>query len=53
MDENVNDGDSWWSNVDHDIWIRSLTCKLLECFSDRCFLQKLIPVCEIKVRSLT
>ncbi|KAI4461961.1 serine/threonine-protein kinase atm [Holotrichia oblita] len=48
--ENVNRGELWFADgQNHNIWIKNLACELLKCFSDKCYIHKLIPICKIKV----
>lgn len=48
--ENVNRMELWCADDhNHNIWIRDLTCILLKCFSEKCYIHKLIPICRIKV----
>ncbi|KAK5640688.1 hypothetical protein RI129_009235 [Pyrocoelia pectoralis] len=36
-------------HASHEKWITDLVCTLLEVFSDKCYLKKLIPMCKVKV----
>ncbi|KRT78207.1 hypothetical protein AMK59_7710, partial [Oryctes borbonicus] len=47
---NMVELDTWWPNdQDHTEWICILACRLLDYFSNRCFLHKLVPICALKV----
>ncbi|GJQ73706.1 hypothetical protein Trydic_g14041 [Trypoxylus dichotomus] len=47
---NVTEFNVWWPNdQDHNNWICTLACKLLDCFNNRSFLYKLPSICKLKV----
>lgn len=45
----VNREDLWCSVDNHDRWIINLVCSILQCFSPKSYLDKLVSVCKIDV----
>lgn len=45
----IRNEELWVSNVNHEKWIVDLVSSLLQTFSNKCYLKKLIPICQAKV----